>query len=303
MPITNIVIGSEGLVGVKPRRIWIESNDAIDTLLDIGYLNPYVSYGIEHGDLAFISLLDGHCAVLQVDKTAANWSLKATDNAGNVTVPTTVNYLAHATDIDGTLSTAAATVTNQGDIHAGKDASAGAFVSYPGTTISGTFKFAATNNTSGNFTTTLTNAAAIGQSQSVSIPDVGEATGGVVVKGSSAFTTNALIKASGTAGLVTNAGMTSSAGELNLTTQGKTFGVVGGGAATVGGSTAAMTAGAVTVNTTSALDTSYIGVTRVVSGGTLGNVTVSVDNGVSFTITSDSNTETSQFKYIILNIN
>ncbi len=176
---------------------------------------------------------------------------------------------------------------------------AGTFISYSATATAGSFIFAATANGTGNFNTTLTNTS-IGQSTVYALPDVGEATGRVLCKGSAAATDTALVKFSGTAGLVTSSTVLAANGNIYFPSAG-TIVLKSSGAAATAGTTAAMsgTPGVVTVNTTAATATAKINVTRVTAGGTLGNVTVSRSAGVSFTITSTGN-ETSTFDWSII---
>jgi hypothetical protein len=77
-------------------------------------------------------------------------------------------------------------LTTSGNITAGLSAggSAGALISYPPTTNEGKLTVAAVNNSSGNFNTTISNINAVGQSQTISIPDVGSATGQFILSDS-----------------------------------------------------------------------------------------------------------------------
>ncbi|MES1986482.1 MAG: hypothetical protein V4440_00365 [Pseudomonadota bacterium] len=87
-----------------------------------------------------------------------------------------VGYLAHFIDTTGTIDDTAGAVINAGNIQAGLSGTAGTHISYPAGATSGTLILAAATNGSGNFSTTISNATAVGQSQVVSIPDGGAAT-------------------------------------------------------------------------------------------------------------------------------
>lgn len=72
------------------------------------------------------------------------------------------------------------------------------------------------------------------------------------------------------------------------------------GAAAVAGN-ATLVAGTVTVNTTAVKTASVVMLTRKTSGGTLGTaITYTISNGVSFTINSDSASDTSTFSWLIV---
>ena len=63
-----------------------------------------------------------------------------------------------------------------GNVIAGASGAAGTVTSYPATASEGSLILAAVSNATGNFTTTISNAAAVAQSQVVTIPDGGAAT-------------------------------------------------------------------------------------------------------------------------------
>lgn len=80
----------------------------------------------------------------------------------------------------------------------------------------------------------------------------------------------------------------------------KALGIVEGGTAARMG-TATLVAGAATVSTTAVVANSRIFVTSQVDGGTPGFLRVSTRSaGVSFTITSSSNTDTSTVAWVIV---
>lgn len=73
------------------------------------------------------------------------------------------------------------------------------------------------------------------------------------------------------------------------------------GAVVVLAGTVALVAGAATVSTAKILDTDVVLVSRQVTGGTVGHLTVgTVTEGVSFAIASTSNTDTSTVAYVVL---
>jgi hypothetical protein len=64
----------------------------------------------------------------------------------------------------------------QGNLTAGSSGHAGTVASFPATASEGSLIVAAVNNGSGDFNTTISNAAAVGQSQVITIPNAGAAT-------------------------------------------------------------------------------------------------------------------------------
>ncbi|HEY2811757.1 MAG TPA: hypothetical protein VGJ00_10275 [Rhabdochlamydiaceae bacterium] len=137
--------------------------------------------------------------------TLSQWA-----NSGDAVLPTTANYLAHFTNTTGTISSAAGNVIQPGNISAGLAAggTAGTLASFPATGSKGSLILAAVANT-GNTNTTISNAA-MGQASVISIPDPAGATADFVIA-PAALVNNNLVKASGTAGLVADAGIAASA--------------------------------------------------------------------------------------------
>ncbi len=86
------------------------------------------------------------------------------------------NHIAKFVDTTGTVDDTAGAAINSGNIQAGLSGTAGTLGSFPSAATSGELLVAAVTNSSGNFNTTVSNAAAVGQSQVVSIPDSGAST-------------------------------------------------------------------------------------------------------------------------------
>ena len=101
------------------------------------------------------------------------------------------------------LTNSGTTVINAGDIQAGSSGTAGTFKSFPTTAAKGSLVVAAVNNT-GDTITTISNVA-MGQASVISIPDPVAATANFVVAPAALVSGNA-VKASGTTGLVIDAG-------------------------------------------------------------------------------------------------
>lgn len=105
-----------------------------------------------------------------------------------------VGHIAVYTDVAGTISDDAATAINAGNISAGLAGTAGILTSWPALAASGVLNLAAVVNATGDFDTTISNAAAVGQDQVVSIPDAGAATADFIlsatVSGTQTIATN-----------------------------------------------------------------------------------------------------------------
>ncbi len=84
------------------------------------------------------------------------WSTASGGGGGSIVLPTVANRIAYFTDVDGTISSDAADISNAGDIAAGIDGLEGKLVSYPATAASGTFALKAVDNASG-FNTIISN--------------------------------------------------------------------------------------------------------------------------------------------------
>lgn len=91
-----------------------------------------------------------------------------------------VGYIAHFVDIAGTIDDTAGAVINAGNIQAGLSGTAGTLISFPATAANGSLIVAAVN-AGGAFNTTISNAASVGQSQVISIPDSGASTANFIV--------------------------------------------------------------------------------------------------------------------------
>lgn len=104
----------------------------------------------------------------------------------DVVLPTIANHLAVFKDVNGTLTEDVATAINGGNIQAGLSGTAGTLASFPSTAANGSLILAAINNAGGNFSTTISNAASVGQAQVISIPDSGAAAANLILSKSAA---------------------------------------------------------------------------------------------------------------------
>lgn len=179
MAILEITLGTTGLAGVEPRVIYIKTNDTLATVTTAGYLNHARQQGFafQDSDMACVSTKPTpnspitEVAWLEVSLAGGNASLVPTGSPGNVVLPTVANALVHATNATGTLSTAAATVFNQGSIAAGLSGTAGSLFSFPATPVNGFLEIRAVAN--GGARNTIIVNAVLGQTTTFTIPDPG----------------------------------------------------------------------------------------------------------------------------------
>lgn len=90
-----------------------------------------------------------------------------------------VGSIAKFSDTAGTVDDTAGAAVNLGNISAGASGTAGTLISFPATATNGSLILAAIN-AGGAFNTTISNSV-MGQSTVYSLPDIGAATGGIVV--------------------------------------------------------------------------------------------------------------------------
>ena len=102
----------------------------------------------------------------------------------------TSNFLISNSAGTQTVATGSIALT-AGNLTAGSSGHAGTVTSFPGTAAQGSLILAGVNNATGNFTTTVSNAAAVAQSQVVSIPDGGGATSNFLLSATASHTQSA----------------------------------------------------------------------------------------------------------------
>lgn len=158
-----------------------------------------------------------------------------------------------------------------GSIQAGSSGAAGTLTTFPATAAKGNLKLVAVANT-GNTVTTISNVA-MGQASVISIPDPAAATANFVVAPSALVSGN-VVKASGTGGLVVDAGFAVKA---------QTTGTYGGGStsnaftATGIGTTSIVTANILT-------STNSVAITKAVPTTNVLTITFSADPGAGTTV-------------------
>jgi hypothetical protein len=126
-----------------------------------------------------------------------------------------VNHIATYVDTAGTIGEDATTAINGGNIQAGLSGTAGTIASFPATASKGSLILAGVANTD-NTNTTISNVA-MGQASVISIPDPAGATADFVIAPAALVSGN-LVQASGTAGLIQDAGIPAANIQLNTVT-------------------------------------------------------------------------------------
>jgi hypothetical protein len=203
-----------GTPGIKPNFKYMTTTDSYATITAAGYLNqPSLEVTpVGQGDviqcLYSVTIPAGTSTygVFTVSIAAGTGIITLVPWGGDsgVVLPTIANHIATYTNTTGTIGEDAATAINGGNIQAGLSGTAGTVASFPATASKGSLVLAAVANT-GNTVTTISNVA-MGQASVVSIPDPGAATADFVVAPAALVSGN-LIQASGTAGLVADAGI------------------------------------------------------------------------------------------------
>jgi hypothetical protein len=147
---------------------------------------------------------------VNISTSTGQVTLTAWANPGDAVLPTTANYIAHFVNTTGSISSAAANVTNPGNISAGLSGTAGIVSSFPATGSKGSLALTAVANT-GNTVTTISNDA-MGQASVINIPDPANAIGQLLIGATATpFVSGNFPKNSGTAGLMVDSGIAVSA--------------------------------------------------------------------------------------------
>jgi hypothetical protein len=175
MPIISIDVNALGMSGVKPKAIFIDTNDTENEVVVDGYLNHIVAQGIpvSNSDIALVTTRptpnssDITTAWYGITFSNGDWNLVAQGGGGGagVILPTTVNHIAIYADTDGLLYQDASIIYNDGSINAfgdliaGNDAGgqSGRVIAYPDIVSSGYLALQAVNVLDGNHRSTIKN--------------------------------------------------------------------------------------------------------------------------------------------------
>jgi len=203
MTISNITIDVAGQIGVNPRIVRVVCDDTLSEVTTAGFLNHQNTSAQGGILLTDIVLVKYDTDVGFFKPSISSGIITLVSVMADVALPTIANYIATFSNTEGGIKNGSSTATNPGNINAGLSGTAGALSSFPATEAKGSLKVAAVANT-GDTVTTISNAA-MGQASVVSIPDPAAATANFAVA-PAALVNNNLVKASGTAGLVADAG-------------------------------------------------------------------------------------------------
>jgi hypothetical protein len=277
MGIVQINTDTTGQVNVNPRRVKIITTDNLAKITTAGYLQSEVlgTYPIYPTDI--FDIIYSYAQATN-SGTYSEFTVQFNNgiatlvyNAVTVTLPTIANHIAVFTSTTGTIGEDAGTAINGGNIQAGLSGTAGALISYPATASTGNLELKAVSN-SGNFAGIISNAS-LGQATTWSLADPGSATANIV-EAAAALVSGNLVKASGTAGLVVDAGLALHAG---------TTAAFAGGGVTNTFTTTNMTASSI-VTAVILTSTNAVSIAKAVPGTNTLAVTFSADPGAATTV-------------------
>jgi len=272
MAILSVTTAFTGQEGVTPQIERILSTDTYDQTIAAGYLNALASQGFSFGnnDIVLIKY-STDTGFFKIAISNGVITLSPMVSAGEVELPVAANRFAVFTNTLGTIGDTTAAAIHDGNIQAGLSGTAGTVSSFPATLAKGSLRLAGVANT-GDTITTISNAA-MGQASVVSIPDPAGATANFVVA-AAALVNNNLVKASGTAGLVVDAG----ARIISNTTA----------AFAGGGTTNSFTATGLTVAAKGSAviraSTNSVSITKALPGTNTLDITFSADPGADTTV-------------------
>lgn len=218
------------------------------------------------------TIATGSLALTLGNITAAAGNIAAT--LGSVAAGTTV------TGGTGVTATTGNVTASAGNVVAGATAAAGTVTSFSGTGANEFLRLAAVNNGGGDFSTTVSNAASVGQSQVVSIPDVGAATGNFLAAGA-ALVSGEFPVLSGTGGRVTSSGVAASNIQNKTNIIAATTADIGGaGAGPISVAVAGLTAASVVVASIES-SSNVVAVAKCNATGTGFDITFTADPGAA----------------------
>lgn len=177
MSVLSVTQQPTGQVGVNPNVIQITTNDTYATVTVTGYLTTFKQAAnlnvFANDQMALVYTSDEGPVWLKVVVTSNTISLVQISSPGDVILPTIASNIIVSTDTAGTLANTTGTAINRGSLQAGLSGNAGTLISFPNAATSGSLIVAAVTNASGDFSTTISNAAAVAQTQVITIPDSG----------------------------------------------------------------------------------------------------------------------------------
>ena len=253
MAILSITTDVTGQIGIIPQEIYIKTNDTLAVVTAAGYLNQSRTQGFQFSNLQLAHVYgtdfnDGEpgCLDFQVSTPSnpqtGDYSLVLT--GANVSGPSTVNHIAVFKNAAGTLTEDTAVAIN-----------------------------------AGNTATVLTNAE-MGQASTLTFQDPGVANANVAMAPAALVSGN-LVQASGTVGLIADAGVAPAALQRIANIKAAVTANIGGsGAGPISVAVTGMTSSSV-VTCTIASSSNAVQVEKAVAGSGSFSVTFSGDPGAS----------------------
>lgn len=182
MAILSYQLSQPGISGVVPNKLYIETNNTLEEILEVGFLNGLAATKVPLSQkmLADVSFIDADnnnvkkASTLGILFSGGNWSLTTSDSSGGAVIPTVANRIAHFINTSGIISSAPADISNLGDITAGGNGIEGAFISRNGGT--GRLKMVSSSTGSGDYEVTITNSD-VGEDQTIFVPDADDSAG------------------------------------------------------------------------------------------------------------------------------
>ena len=172
-----------------------------------GYLELAASGNAGNTPITITNASFGQTSIITIPdpgQTNANFLLSASGSAQSMAGGLTLSSGSMTVSSGNVLVTSGSISTSAGHIVAGSSGNAGSFYCYPVTASTGYFELQAVSN-AGNTAVVLKNAS-MGQASSFTIPDPGQAAAQIAVAPNALVNGN-LVEASGTAGLIADAGI------------------------------------------------------------------------------------------------
>lgn len=206
----------QNLGGLFGTDVWevIYSYDISTDSGTLGYFTTTISAGIvtlniwENPGNVLLPVVDGNFANFngtsgQIEDAGYSPSDAAKTKVVMANAATVVDHLMVSTDTAGTSGNKTGTAINDGNLQAGRSGVAGALVSFPSAATTGSLSLTAVAN-SGDYAGVISNAA-LGQATTWTLADAASATS-KILQSAGALVSGNLVKASGTAGLMVDAG-------------------------------------------------------------------------------------------------
>jgi hypothetical protein len=180
-----IISDSAGTQNITSGALQVDAGAISSGLAAGGFAGNFVAWAN--------TTASGNLALLAVDNASGDFDTVISNAAAigqdqTISIPdsgaATANFILSASAAAAQSISSGLSITGNNNVQtsgggqflAGSSGSSGYFISYPSTAASGSLEVQAIDNASGDFDTTINNAAAVGQDQVITIPDSGAAT-------------------------------------------------------------------------------------------------------------------------------